>query len=67
MGRGLRGSYEAEMQNVRDLSMYLNISLVGVKSEGGHAVVAESSGLEFCLQKFLHTSLIKHLRYSYFS
>ena len=48
MGRGLRGSYEAEMQNVRDLSLYLKISLVGVKSKGGHAVVAESSGLEFC-------------------
>ena len=50
MGRGLRGSYEAEMQNVRDLSMYLKISLVGVKSKGGHAVVAESSGREFCLK-----------------
>ena len=48
MGRGLRGSYEAEMQNVRDLSMYLKISLVGVKSVGGHADVAKSSGLEFC-------------------
>ena len=50
MGRGLRGSYKAEMQNVRVLSMYLKISLVGVKSEGGHAVEAKSSGLEFCLQ-----------------
>ena len=50
MGRGLRGSYEAEMQNVRDISMYLKILLVGVKSEGGHAVVAKSSGLEFCLE-----------------